>query len=341
MSCSANFVSTTPSAVAISAGAVPETCPRGGTRGTSEKSSQIIGSTSDAGGKLGAASELQAAPISRRRGRAVMMQDPEVETRRFVRIAERMQAQAGQGLHAQTGSVDTASTEEERESETDTREETSEVERDRDSDVSVGETRSISEGAHARKVWTKRSRGQVRSPVTSRAKRGRAQSSTSRGSTPSPVPAPLISILVVQTSPIPERRSRIQPPLLAHSKFVQTWFQQSQILHSAETAEELIEFVMSSRSPKQMTAPPCGGMTAAQDISDLVSRATAPSRGQTATMHQFFPTTYKKKTTSKKTTQQMNYPSTSESYEFKDTSHEAQLQGENMIQITRSKRIPA
>lgn len=117
----------------------------------------------------------------------------------------------------------------------------------------------------------------------------------------------------------------------------------SQTLQSAE--QEPIEFVSSSRSSRQTTAPPRGGMTAMQDMPDLFDSATTSPVGQTETMQQFFPTTYKKKTTLKKTTtttqQKDNSPSTSGSHEVEDNSDEAQPQGEETIQITASEGIPA
>ncbi|XP_064288062.1 uncharacterized protein LOC135307583 [Passer domesticus] len=88
--------------VAALAGAVPKTHAGGETRGTSGKGSQITASTSDAGNKLGAAAELRAAPVSRRRGRTAVTQDPEVEPRRSARIAEQTRARAKQGSYTRS-----------------------------------------------------------------------------------------------------------------------------------------------------------------------------------------------------------------------------------------------
>ncbi|XP_064272582.1 uncharacterized protein LOC135298693 isoform X3 [Passer domesticus] len=88
--------------VAALAGAVPKTHAGGETRGTSGKGSQITASTSDAGNKLRAAAELRAAPVSRRRGRTAVTQDPEVEPRRSARIAEQTRARAKQGSYTRS-----------------------------------------------------------------------------------------------------------------------------------------------------------------------------------------------------------------------------------------------
>ncbi|XP_050832842.1 protein phosphatase 1 regulatory subunit 37-like [Serinus canaria] len=315
----AGFASKMPMAAA-SAGAVPKMRAEGKTRGASGKGSQSNASMSDAGGELGAAAEPRVAPVGRRRRRR-MRQDPDVAVRRSARIAERRQAQAGRRLHARAGGVDTTSEEEEeRESGTDIEEETSEEERDGDSDVSSGETGGIPEPAQAQKVRRERGRGRCQSPVTLRARRGHVRGSTSRDSTPSSAPASPIPIPAVQTSSIPERRACVQPSLLAHSKPVQTQFQKPKTLHSAEAAEEPTESVMSSRSSRPITAPSSGERTTLQDMPDPVGRATAPSRGKTTTMQHFFPTSYKRKKTTKKEkeTQQTDSLSTSKLQGFKD-----------------------
>lgn len=196
----------------------------------------------------------------------------------------------------------------------------------------------VSESTHTRKA--EHGRRWARSPVTSRARRGHARGSTSQGSTPSPVPVPSVQTLGVPASSLQKGRSHIQTPLSAQSKSLQTRSQTRwRTQQSAE--QEAVEFMPSSRLSSPVTAPPSAGMIEVHDMPDLFGGATAPSRGETATMQRFFPTTYKKKTTFKKrmTMQQMNYPSTSGFREDEENSDETQQQKEDIIRITASKGV--
>lgn len=196
--CGVDFASAASKAAAVSTGGVPKVRTRGKARGTAGEGSQTDAAVSDTGSEGGAAAGLQQATVGRRKGRAVIVSDPEARMRRSAQIVARKGVPPGGGPRASAGGVDTASEEEERGTGTDTREEISEVEWDGDSDVSSGETGGVPEGAHAREVRTDRGRRRVRSPVTSRSRRrGHARGSTSRGSTPSPVPMPSASIPVV------------------------------------------------------------------------------------------------------------------------------------------------
>ncbi|KAL9867998.1 uncharacterized protein GJ701_001188 [Geothlypis trichas] len=287
-----------------------------------------------------------AGTMPRRKGRALMM-NPEAGMRRSARIAAQGKIKATGKPRAPSGDADVL-TEGEGRSGPDVREEISEAERNRFSDISLGAVGGVPEYTRAEEeggAWEKR----ARSPVTSRARRGRGQSSTSWDSTPSPVSVLSAPIPEVQSPSSPERHSYMQSPLLARSKVAQTRSKQklqqqlkSKVQQSAEP-EGPIEFVTSAQESKQMTAPPSGGMTTLQDPPDLFARATTPSRGGTAAMQQFFQATYIKKTTSKGTTtkQQMNYPSTSGVREFEETLDETQIQGKDIIQITASEGIPA